>query len=193
MIVLAGVMPGDLVLIARHLHENAAAQIRDERLVVRKPGDRADGLRSKPEADTHRASRKRILSEPPRQLDRADHTRAIVIGLHGMTGMRLHKELARFGIRSAFGMNDRRGNFESLLRVGDEFGFDDRMIFFITWKFVEDILRQTESPIAFVVFEDPGNRMRTFLIEIQMRLEFFKGQEFYPQAGNRKRCEADCS
>ena len=109
---LAGVMPGDFVFVARHLHEDAAAQIRDERLVVREPGDRADGLRPEPKADAHRASRKRILGESPRQLDRADHARAIVVGLHGMTGMRLHKELTRFGIRSAFGMDDRGGDFE---------------------------------------------------------------------------------
>jgi hypothetical protein len=178
MILLTCVMPRDLILIARHLHEDAAAQIRDERLVVREPGDGADGLGSKPKADAHRASGKRILRKPPRQLDGADHARAIVIGLHGVTGMRLHKELARFGIRSALGMDDRGGDFESLLGVGDEFGFDDRVIFHLARKFVEGILRQTESPVTFVVFEDPRHRMRTFLIEIQMRLEFFKIQDF---------------
>ena len=177
-IVLSGVMPGNFIFVARHLHEDAAAQIRDEILVVREPGDRADGLRSKPKADAHRASRKRIFRESPRQLDRADHARAIVVGLHGVTGMRLHKELARFGIGSAFGVDNRGGDFESLFRVGDEFGFDDRVIFFIARKFVESVLRQTESPIAFVVFENPRNGMRTFLVEIQMRLEFFKGKNF---------------
>ena len=156
-IVLACVMPGDFVFVARHLHEDAAAQIRDERLVVREPGDGADGLRSKPKADAHRASRKWILRESPRQLDRADHARAIVVGLHGMTGMRLHEELPCFGIWSTFRVDDCRRDFESLLGVGDEFGFDDRVIFFVTWKFIEDVLRQTESPVTFVVFEDPRN------------------------------------
>src|SRR3990170_7265382 len=99
--VLARVMPSDLILITCHLHEDSAAQIRDERLVVCEPGNRADGLGSKPKADAHRASGKRILGEPPRQLNRANHARAIVVGLPGMTGMRLHKELARVGVGSA--------------------------------------------------------------------------------------------
>ncbi len=189
---LAGVVPGDLIFVASHLHENSAAQIGDERLVVREPGNRADGLGSKPEADAHRTSGKRILGKAPRQLDRADHARAIVVGLHGVTGMRLHEEFTCLGIRSAFGMDDRRGDFESLLWVSDEFRFDDRMIFLIARKFIECILRQTKSPITFVVFEDPWNSMRTFLIEIQMRLEFFKSEESYQQARNTKRCEVDC-
>jgi hypothetical protein len=58
---------------------------------------------------------KRLFSESARQFNRADHARAIVIGLHGVTGMRLHKELARFGVRSAFGMDNCRRDFESLL------------------------------------------------------------------------------
>lgn len=88
-------MPCNFIFVARHLHENSAAQIRDERLVVREPGDRADGLGSKPKADAHRASGKRILCESPRQLDRADYARAVVVGLHRVTRMRLHKELTR--------------------------------------------------------------------------------------------------
>ena len=178
MIVLTCVMPRNLILIARHLHEDTAAQIRDERLVVREPGDGADGLGSKPKADAHRASGKRILRESPRQLDGADHARAIVVGLHGVTGMRLHKELARFGVGSALRMDNCCGNFESLLGIGDEFAVDDRMIFLVAWEFVEGILRQTESPVTFVVFENPRHGMRTFLVEIQMRLEFFKAQHF---------------
>src|SRR6185295_17907686 len=100
--------------------------------------------------------------------NRADHTRAIVIGLHRMTSMRLHKELAYVGIRSAFRMDQRGCDFESLLWVGDEFRFNNHMIFLITWEFVKNILGQTESPIAFIIFENPWNSMRTFLIEIQM-------------------------
>src|SRR5689334_6499552 len=114
MIVLSSMVPGDLILIAGHLHEDPASQIWDQRLVVGEPGNRADGLRPEPKADAHRASRKRILSEAPRQLDRADDTRAVIIRLHRMTGMRLHKELAGFGIRSARRVNDRGRNFESL-------------------------------------------------------------------------------
>src|SRR5688572_9214519 len=159
-------MPCNLVLIARHLHEDAAAQIRDERLVVRKPGNCADGLGSKPKADAHRASGKRILGEPPRQLNCTNYPRAIVVGLHRMAGMRLHEEFARFGIRSAFGMNDRAGNFESLLWIRDEFRFDDRVIFLVSWNSIERAFRQTESPITLVVFEDPWNGMWTLLIEV---------------------------
>ncbi len=115
MIVLACVMPRDLILIARHLHEDSAAQIWDERLVVREPRDGADGFGSKPKADAHRTSGKRILRKSPRQLDGADHACAIVIGLHGVTGMRLHKELTCVGVGSALRMDNRGGNFESLL------------------------------------------------------------------------------
>src|SRR6266496_4743685 len=100
MIVLARMMPCDSVLIARHLHEDTAAQMRDERLVMREPGNRADSLWSKPKADAHRTSRKRILSKSPRQLNRADNTRTIVISLHGVTSMRLHKKFAYFRIQS---------------------------------------------------------------------------------------------
>src|ERR1044071_3205444 len=146
MIVLAGVMPGNFVLIASHLHEDATAQIRNKRLVVREPGDRADRLRSEPKTDAHRSHRKWILGESPRQLDCADHAGAIVVSLHGMTGVCLNKELARIAIWSAFRMDDRSGNFESLCGVSDKFRFDDRMIFLVAWKFIEGILRQTESP-----------------------------------------------
>ena len=152
---------------------------------MREPGDRADGLGSKPKADAHRASGQRVFSESSRQFNRADHARAIVIGLHGVTGMRLHKELARVGIRSAFGMNNCCCDFESLLGVSDKFRFDHRVIFFVAplREFVESIFGQTESPITFVVFEDPRNGMRTFLVEIQMRLEFFERKCFI----NRRR------
>lgn len=171
-------MKCNFVFIARHLQKDSATQIWDERLVMRQPGDRADGLGSKPKADAHRASGKRILRQPPRQLDRADHARAVVVGLHGVTGMRLHKKLARFGVRSALRMDDRRSDFESLFGVGDELGLDHRVIFFVAWEFVEDVLRQAEAPITFVVFENPRHGVRTLLIEIQMRLEFVEAQHF---------------
>ena len=55
-IVLTRVMPGDLVFVACHFHEDAAAQVLNEMFVVRELNNGADGLRSKPEADAHRAS-----------------------------------------------------------------------------------------------------------------------------------------
>src|SRR6266498_2050983 len=133
MVMLSRVMPGDFILIACHLHEDSTAQIRDERLVVREPGNRANSLWSKPKTDAHRARGKRILGESSCQLDYADHACAIVVGLHGVTGVCLHKKLARLGIRSTFRVDDRSGDFESLLRIGDKFGFDDRVIFFVSW------------------------------------------------------------
>src|SRR5688572_4695199 len=107
-------MPGNLVFVACHLHKDSAAQVWNEKLVVREPGDHADGFRSEPEADAHRASRKRICGEAPRQLDRADHARPIIVSLHGMTGMRLHQEFTSLGIRSTFRMDDCSCDFESL-------------------------------------------------------------------------------
>src|SRR5215212_5821507 len=107
MMMLSRVMPGDLVLVACHLHKDPAAQIRDQRLIVRQPGNRTDRLGSKPKTDAHRASRERILSETPRQLDRADHTRPVVIRLHRMTGMCLYQELACFQIHSTLWVDDR--------------------------------------------------------------------------------------
>ena len=138
------------------------------------PGDRPDGFGSKPKADAHGPRRERILAEPPRQLDGTDHARAVVVGLHRMAGVRLDKELPCFGVWTAFGVDNRRSDFESLFRVGDEFGFDDCMILFIAWKFVEGILRQAKSPITFIIFENPRDCVWAFLVEIQMRLEFFE-------------------
>ena len=118
---LPGVMPCNFIFVARHLHEDAAPQLRDEQLVVCEPGDRTNRLRTEPKADTHRAGGQGIFSETPRQLDRADHTRAIVIGLHRVTGVSLHKEFACFGVGSAFGVDDRGSDFESQRGIGDEF------------------------------------------------------------------------
>src|SRR5215211_6859410 len=132
MVVLPCMMPGDLILIARHLHKDPTAQIWDERLVVRQPGDRADRLRPEPEADAHRTRRQWILGESARQLDRADHPRPVVVSLHGMTGMRLNKEFTRIGIRSTFGMNNSGGDSETLPGIGGEFGFDDHVVFLMT-------------------------------------------------------------
>ena len=39
-----------------------------------------------------------MLSEPPRQLDSTDDPRAVIIGLHGVAGVRLYKELAERAI-----------------------------------------------------------------------------------------------
>lgn len=75
-------------------------------------------------------------------------------------------------------MDNSHSDFESLPGIGDEFRLDDRVILLVAWEFVERVLRQTESPVAFVVFENPRHGVRTLLVEIQMRLEFFKGQYF---------------
>ena len=92
--------------------------------------------------------------------------------------MRLHKELTSIRIWSALGVDDCRGNFESLLRVGDEFTLDDCAILFIAWQFIKSILWQTKAPTTLIIFENPRHRMRKFFVEIQMRLEFFKAQNF---------------
>ena len=76
------------------------------------------------------ASGKCILRKSPHQLDSADHSRAVVVGWHGVTGIRLHKERARFGVGSALRMEDCGSNFESLLGVGDKFAVDNLMNFF---------------------------------------------------------------
>src|SRR5690349_17199142 len=95
-----------------------------------------------------------------------------------MTGMRLHDDLSCGCTWTAFGMNDCGRHFESLFRIGDKFGFDHRTIFFIAWKFVKDVLWQTKSPIAVIIFKDPGNRMWSFFVVVQMWLQFFEGKCF---------------
>src|SRR6185369_544874 len=98
MIVLSSMMPGNLIFIAGHFHEDSTAQVWNQCLVVGEPGNCANGLWSEPKADAHRSRRKRIPGKPPRQLDCADHTCAIVVRLHRMTGVRLHEELPCFGV-----------------------------------------------------------------------------------------------
>ena len=140
------------------------------------PGDGANSLGAEPKEDAHRPRRQRIRCETARQLDGADHACAVVVGLRGMAGVGLDDDLARFGVGSAFGVDDRSGDFESSRRVGDEFGSNHSAIFFVAREFIEDIFRQAETPVALVVLKDPWDGVRTFLVEVQVRLQFIESQ-----------------
>src|SRR5689334_6008021 len=106
MIVLARVMPGDLVAVARHLHENAAAHILDEMLIVRKVHDGTDGFRAEPETHAHRAGWQRVFRQPTGELDGTHHAGAVIVGLHRVTGVCLNNDLSRRWNWSALWMND---------------------------------------------------------------------------------------
>ncbi len=86
-VILARVLQHQIVAIAGHLDKNSTLQMRDQVFMMRQVCNAADGFRAKQKTDAHRSGRQRLFCQAPGDFDRGSHSRRVIIGLGGMTGM----------------------------------------------------------------------------------------------------------